>query len=359
MPADVKLLVNSVALFWLLPIACIAWRALHLKELRRGPKAWIAAILHEDPDLLWVRDEQVRLERTYQNLQSELISLRQSIVVDIQGSDIFEKKIIKLTHEKKQMEKRIRCEKSLKDGEERLTAISNELQQVQTGFEQYKQYLDQRRQSLTDKETEIQRAYTHKQLRIAQLRCEQAVDKAHKILALAEASTSQKVISRIEQKISRSESQIYASSFYDDAFVTFPVFAKTLESKNLDELPLAQLKTLLTVLEHAAEENYRVVERGIAFEKELLSNAHALEMEAKDWDKRADQYGDFSISDQKARKAAESRSYACKDMSHRLRTVVDGSKACTGELTRMHSEFARQEREILERILKFEKQAEK
>lgn len=359
MPADVKLLLTSVAIFWLLPLACLAWRALHLKELRRGPKAWIAAILHEDPDLLWVRDEQVRLERTYQNLQSELISLRQSLAADIQGVDVFEKKIIKLTHEKTQLEKRIKSDKSLKDGHERLTAISSELEQVQASFIQYKQYLDQRRQLLTDKETQIQRAYTYKQVRIAQLRGEQAVDKARKILSLAEASASKNFINRMEQKISRSEAQVYAASFYDDAFVTFPAFAKTLERKNFDELPLAQLKTLLAVLEHAAEENYRVVERGIAFENELLSNANALDAEAKDWDKRADQYGDFSLSDQKARKAAESRSYACKDMSHRLRTVIDGSKVCTAELIRIHSEFARKEREILERILAFEKQSEK
>ncbi len=296
-------------------------------------------------------DEQTRVEIIYQNLQTELIQMRQSLACDIQGSHNFQKRIDKLLHEKKQMELRIKTEAKLQNGEERLQSILSELLQVENSFELYKQFLDRRRTALTEKEAQVQRAYTRKWVRIAQLRHEAAIKVASKMISRFDLRFARETFDRMEKKVSLCEAEIYGSCFFDDVCFNFPTIARSVEASPLEALELVELKKLLVNLEVAAEDNHRVIQRGIAYEQILLSNAEALDEEAKDLEKQSMEFGYYQYAD---RKLVESRLYACWDMSIRLRKLVEGSRLCTSELTKMHANFARKEREIFNRIAELE-----
>jgi len=355
MPADVELFRNAVILFWLIPLSWMVFRSLHLKKLKEGPRVWLAAILQEDPGLLFVRDERTRLERSYQKLQYELILLRQSVAIEIAGKSAFQQKIVRLNHEKTQMELRIKTEKNLENGEQRLQAILVELQDVENAFEQHERKAERLRDVLTEEEAKVQEAYTRKTLLLTIDRLKRANAFAQSVVSLTDFTPNFKIIEMAEQVVSRNEAESYGSSLFQDVCVSFPVLARSLEHKNIGSLSLDELKKLLAELECAAEENFTFVQRGVACEKELKSTIVALEIEAKDWDTRSREFGDFKLSDRNARKNAESRLYACVDLIHRLRLLVEGSKVCTAELTKMHATFARKEREVLDHILALER----
>ena len=163
-----------------------------------------------------MEDPQIMLEQTYQDLQSNLIQVRQAVAQAIATEKQLEQQLQKNKDQAETWQNRAAM--AVQQGNDDLAkqALQRRQQYVQAATDLETQLKSQRestvtlRQRLTDLEAEVQKAYTKKQVLIARDKAAQATSKANEILSKTTSSGAMSVIEKMETKVQEREAKAAA-----------------------------------------------------------------------------------------------------------------------------------------------------
>src|SRR5437870_221579 len=136
-----------------------------------------------------LEDPQMMLEQTYQDLQSNLIQVRQAVAQAIATEKQLEQQLQKNKDQATTWANRAAMAVQQNNDDLARQALQRKQQYAQAAVDLESQLKAQReatatlRQRLTDLETEVQKAYTKKQVLIARDKAAQATSKANEILS--------------------------------------------------------------------------------------------------------------------------------------------------------------------------------
>lgn len=175
-------------------------------------KAWFNGLMGkmEDPEMM--------LEQTYQDLQSNLIQVRQAVAQAIATEKQLEQQLQKNKDQAATWQNRASMAVQQNNDDLARQALQRKQQYAQAVVDLEAQLKSQReatanlRQRLTDLESEVQKAYTKKQVLIARDKAAQATSKASEILSKTNASGALSVMDKMEQKVNEREAQAAALS---------------------------------------------------------------------------------------------------------------------------------------------------
>jgi phage shock protein A len=163
-----------------------------------------------------MEDPAMMLEQTYQDLQSNLIQVRQAVAQAIATEKQLEQQLQKNKDQAATWQNRAAMAVQQNNDELAKQALQRRQQYVQAASDLETQLKAQRestttlRQRLTDLEAEVQKAYTKKQVLIARDKAAQATTKANEILSKTTASGAMSVIERMETKVQEKEARAAA-----------------------------------------------------------------------------------------------------------------------------------------------------
>ncbi|HEY9677624.1 MAG TPA: PspA/IM30 family protein [Drouetiella sp.] len=165
-----------------------------------------------------MEDPQIMLEQTYQDLQSNLIQVRQAVAQAIATEKQLEQQLQKNKDQAETWQNRAAM--AVQQGNDDLAkqALQRRQQYVQAATDLEEQLKSQRqstlalRQRLTDLEAEVQKAYTKKQVLIARDKAAQATSKANEILSKTTGSNATSVFDKMETKVLEREARAQALS---------------------------------------------------------------------------------------------------------------------------------------------------
>jgi len=163
-----------------------------------------------------MEDPEMMLEQTYQDLQNNLIQVRQAVAQAIATEKQLEQQLNKNKDQAATWHNRATM--AVQQGNDDLArqALQRKQQYAQAATDletQLKQQRDQTnnlRQRLTELEGEVQKAYTKKQVLIARDKAAQATTKANEILSKSSADGALSVMDKMEQKVLERESKAQA-----------------------------------------------------------------------------------------------------------------------------------------------------
>lgn len=175
-------------------------------------KAWFNGMMGkmEDPELM--------LEQTYQDLQSNLIQVRQAVAQAIATEKQLEQQLQKNKDQAATWQNRASMAVQQNNDDLARQALQRKQQYAQAATDLETQLKSQReatanlRQRLTDLESEVQKAYTKKQVLIARDKAAQATSKASEILSKTTSSGAMSVMEKMEQKVNEREAKAAALS---------------------------------------------------------------------------------------------------------------------------------------------------
>lgn len=163
-----------------------------------------------------MEDPQIMLEQTYQDLQSNLIQVRQAVAQAIATEKQLEQQLQKNKDQAETWQNRAAMAVQQNNDELARQALQRKQQYVQAATDLETQLKTQRettrtlRQRLTDLEAEVQKAYTKKQVLIARDKAAQATSKANEILSKTTAGGAMSVIEKMETKVQEREARAAA-----------------------------------------------------------------------------------------------------------------------------------------------------
>ena len=165
-----------------------------------------------------MEDPEMMLEQTYQELQANLIQVRQAVAQAIATEKQLEQQLQKNKDQSATWHNRATM--AVQQGNDDLArqALQRKQQYAQAAADLETQLKSQRestttlRQRLTELEGEVQKAYTKKQVLIARDKAAQATSKANEILSKSSANGAMSVIEKMEQKVMERESHAAAMS---------------------------------------------------------------------------------------------------------------------------------------------------
>jgi len=193
-----------------------------------------------------LEDPQLMLEQTYQDLQSNLIQVRQAVAQAIATEKQLEQQLQKNKDQAETWHNRAAM--AVQQGNDDLAkqALQRKQQYAQAAGDLETQLKAQRestatlRQRLTDLEAEVQKAYTKKQVLIARDKAAQATTKANEILSKTTASGALSVMEKMENKVQEREAK--AAALGELGGDTLDKQFKNFEGKTDIDAELAALK---------------------------------------------------------------------------------------------------------------------
>jgi phage shock protein A len=196
-----------------------------------------------------VEDPQMMLEQTYNDLQSNLIQVRQAVAQAIAAEKQLEQQLQKNRDQAETWHNRAAM--AVQQGNDDLAkqALQRKQQYVQAATEQELQLKQQKeataqlRQRFTELEAEVQKAYTKKQLLITRDKVAQATSKANEILSKTTASGALTVMERMENKVQEREAK--AAALADMGMDSLDKQFKNFEGKTDVDQELLALKDQL------------------------------------------------------------------------------------------------------------------
>ncbi|MBS1957524.1 MAG: PspA/IM30 family protein [Cyanobacteria bacterium SZAS-4] len=204
-----------------------------------------------------MEDPQIMLEQTYQDLQSNLIQVRQAVAQAIATEKQLEQQLQKNKDQAETWQNRAAM--AVQQGNDDLAkqALQRRQQYVQAANDLETQLKSQRestvtlRQRLTDLEAEVQKAYTKKQVLIARDKAAQATSKANEILSKTTSSGAMSVMEKMETKVLEREAKAAAMSELsgDNLDKQF----KSFEGKSDVEMELLALKQSMGVKDNTIQ----------------------------------------------------------------------------------------------------------
>jgi phage shock protein A len=232
-----------------------------------------------------MEDPAMMLEQTYQDLQSNLIQVRQAVAQAIATEKQLEQQLQKNKDQAATWQNRAAMAVQQNNDDLAKQALSRKQQYVEAATELETQLTQQRkstsnlRQQLTELEAEVQKAYTKKQVLIARDKAAQATSKANEILSKTTSSGAMSVIERMETKVQEREAKAQALSelstdSLDKQFRNF-------EGKTDIDMELLALKQSMGV--PGAEPAKLVVKEPVMLEMDTIkTHGDAVEAEAKE-----------------------------------------------------------------------------
>lgn len=189
-------------------------------------KAMINALLGK------VEDPQMMLEQTYQDLQSNLIQVRQAVAQAIATEKQLEQQLQKNKDQAATWQNRAAMAVQQSNDDLARQALQRKQQYAQAAQDLEVQLKAQKevtsglRQRLTELENEVQKAYTKKQVLIARDKAAQATTKANEILSKTSSSGALSIMERMETKVAEKEARAAAlqelsSDSLEDKFKSF------------------------------------------------------------------------------------------------------------------------------------------
>lgn len=163
-----------------------------------------------------MEDPEMMLEQTYQDLQNNLIQVRQAVAQAIATEKQLENQLTKNKDQAATWHNRATM--AVQQGNDDLArqALQRKQQYAQAAadleaqLKQQKEATNVLRQRLTELEGEVQKAYTKKQVLIARDKAAQATSKANEILSKSSADGALSVMEKMEQKVLERESKAAA-----------------------------------------------------------------------------------------------------------------------------------------------------
>lgn len=163
-----------------------------------------------------MEDPEMMLEQTYQELQGNLIQVRQAVAQALATEKQLEQQLQKNKDQAATWHNR--ASMAVQQGNDELArqALQRKQQFAQAASDLETQLKTQReqtatlRQRLTELEGEVQKAYTKKQVLIARDKAAQATSKANEILSKTTANGALSVMDKMEQKVLERESKAAA-----------------------------------------------------------------------------------------------------------------------------------------------------
>ncbi len=173
-------------------------------------KAMVNALLGK------VEDPQMMLEQTYQELQSNLIQVRQAVAQAIATEKQLEQQLQKNKDQAATWQNRAAMAVQQNNDDLARQALQRKTQYAQAAADLEVQLKSQKeatsnlRQRLTELENEVQKAYTKKQVLIARDKAAQATSKANEILSKSSSSGAMSTFERMETKVAEKEAKAAA-----------------------------------------------------------------------------------------------------------------------------------------------------
>ncbi|MBY0357130.1 MAG: PspA/IM30 family protein [Candidatus Obscuribacterales bacterium] len=163
-----------------------------------------------------MEDPEMMLEQTYQDLQANLIQVRQAVAQAIATEKQLEQQLQKNKDQAATWHNRATMAVQQNNDELARQALQRKQQYAQAVGDLEGQLKAQReatislRARLTELEGEVQKAYTKKQVLIARDKAAQATTKANEILSKSTANGAMSVMEKMEQKVLERESKAQA-----------------------------------------------------------------------------------------------------------------------------------------------------
>lgn len=163
-----------------------------------------------------LEDPEMMLEQKYQELQSNLIQVRQAVAQAIATEKQLEQSLQKNRDQAATWENRARMAVQQNNDDLARQALQRKTQYAQAAADleaqlnQQREHTAQLRERLTSLEGEVQKAYTKKQVLIARDKAAQATTRANEIMAKTTSSGAMSVIERMEQKVVEREAKAAA-----------------------------------------------------------------------------------------------------------------------------------------------------
>lgn len=165
-----------------------------------------------------MENPEMMLEQTYQDLQNNLIQVRQAVAQAIATEKQLEGQLQKNREQAQTWQNRAAMAVQQNKDDLAREALQRKTQYTQAATDlegqlaQQKQATAALRSRLTELEGEVQKAYTKKQVLIARDRAAQATTKANEILSKTTANGALTVMDKMEQKVIERESKAAALS---------------------------------------------------------------------------------------------------------------------------------------------------
>ena len=163
-----------------------------------------------------VEDPQLLLEQTYQDLNSNLIQVRQAVAQAIATEKQIEQQYLKNREQATTWHNRASMAVQQSNDDLARQALQRKQQYQQSAGEQevllknQHDATEQLKQRLTDLEAEVQKAYSKKQVLIARDKVAQATGKANELLAKTTAYGTLSIMDRMEEKVQEREARAAA-----------------------------------------------------------------------------------------------------------------------------------------------------
>ncbi len=291
------------------------------------------------------------LDTSYAALQDSLVKLRDKVSIAINEKESLANKCFKLRSELDVLTATAgACSPSdaeamhLEHKRESLKASMREL-------EECCQRLSDLRDLLTEKETQVQLAYTKKQVAIATAKAEHASREANRLLS--GDSNLSGTIARMEQKVLAREADAYLKFFVEDRYVDFPSVAKAVSNLSIDRLGLEELLEILEAIDEAADDLHQILIAGKTYGTILSMRVRIANDEVETLTGKVEEAKSQGSSKQAAQAEQRRAEFALE--ASNLETMIESAKICSDDFTQMHSDLAAKEREIFDRIAELEK----
>jgi phage shock protein A len=163
-----------------------------------------------------MEDPEMMLEQTYQDLQNNLIQVRQAVAQAIATEKQLENQLTKnkdqaaTWHNRATMAVQQGNDDLARQALQRKQQYASAAADLEAQLKQQKEATNTLRQRLTELEGEVQKAYTKKQVLIARDKAAQATSKANEILSRSSADGALSVMEKMEQKVLERESKAAA-----------------------------------------------------------------------------------------------------------------------------------------------------
>jgi phage shock protein A len=193
-----------------------------------------------------IEDPEMMLEQTYQDLQSNLIQVRQAVAQAIATEKQLEQQLEKNKDQAVTWQNRASMAVQQNNDDLARQALQRKQQyaqavtELETQLKAQKQATATLRGRLTDLETQVQKAYTKKQVLIARDKAAKATSKANEILSQTTADGAMSVMEKMETKVSEREAK--AAALHEMASGTLEGQFKTFEGQADVEAELNALK---------------------------------------------------------------------------------------------------------------------
>ena len=292
---------------------------------------------------------QALLEKRFQEVEDDLKTFRRLLSTAISKEDKLKADLQKLQGEVDEIEAE---SGGCKKGSARVAQKRNELESARRDLERCTFELERLRNKLTEKEANVSKEYSKKQVAVAILKADYATDQVYAALSNVSTETDS-FYTRMELRVLKREADAYLKFFLEDRYVSFPTVAKAINKLPIERLELSELQEVLEAVDAAADDLALILVAGMNYGKILSLRVKVARAEVRAWTRKAEE-AKFQSNSKQAAQAEQRRAEFALEASN-LETMIESAKICSDDFTQMHSGLAAKEREIFDRIAELEK----